>query len=72
MAIVSALLRANRSRRWLATRTGIPYSTLRRKLQAHADLSVTDLARIAEALEVSPASLLPDTRITGKADGQER
>lgn len=64
--IVSALLREKRSKRWLAQVTGIAYSTLRRKLQAQSDLTVNDLARIAHALDVSPASLLPTSRPTGE------
>jgi len=61
-AIVSALRESQRSKRWLAEHSGIAYSTLRRKLDAQADISVVDLARIAEALDRSPASLLPDLR----------
>lgn len=60
--IVSALGERHRSKRWLAAHSGIAYSTLRRKLDAQADLSVVDLARIAEALGCSPASLLPDSQ----------
>ena len=59
-AILSALKESQRSKRWLAAQSGIAYSTLRRKLDAQADISVVDLARIAEALERSPASFLPD------------
>lgn len=68
--VVSVLRREKRSKRWLAQATGIAYSTLRRKLQAQSDLTVNDLARIARALEVSPASLLPAPRPTGEVAGE--
>lgn len=61
-SIITALKENHRSKRWLAAQSGIAYSTLRRKLDAQADISVVDLARIAEALGRSPASLLPDLR----------
>jgi lambda repressor-like predicted transcriptional regulator len=61
-AILSALREAHRSKRWLAAQSGIAYSTLRRKLDAQVDISVVDLARIAQALDRSPASMLPDLR----------
>ncbi len=70
--IVSALGEARRSRRWLSDTTGIAYSTLRRKLHGDVDLSVTDLARIAAALDVSPAALLPRIDSTGEVAGPER
>ncbi len=57
--IVSALDQDKRSKRWLSEATGIAYSTLRRKLQGQADLTVRGGARIARALQVPPASLLP-------------
>ncbi len=71
-AIVLALGDARRSRRWLSDTTGIAYSTLRRKLRGDVDLSVTDLARIAAALDVPPASLLPRLDPTGEVAGPER
>jgi len=43
----------------LATVTGIPFSTLRRKLAAQADFTLSDVVEIAEALGVSPAALVP-------------
>jgi transcriptional regulator with XRE-family HTH domain len=67
--IVSALGQAKRSKRWLSEATGIAYSTLRRKLQGEADLTVLDLARIARALQVPPASLLPAPDSTDDGSG---
>lgn len=63
--IIVALAHGRRSKRWLSEVTGIPYSTLRRKLQGGADLTVLDLARVARALDVAPASLLPALDLPG-------
>lgn len=47
----------------LAVKTGISYSTLRRSLDQTRDdrrsLTINDIGKIAEALEVPPALLLP-------------
>lgn len=58
-AIAAELGRTGRSKRWLADHSGIAYSTLRRKMQARSDFTVTELADIALALGVSPAALVP-------------
>ncbi|MFS0854583.1 helix-turn-helix domain-containing protein [Microbacterium sp. 179-I 3D4 NHS] len=71
-AVADALQGEKRSKRWLARRSEIPLSTLRRKMQGKADFTVTEIARIAEALEVSPASLLPPLRSTGEVAGPGR
>lgn len=44
----------------LADATGIPFSTLRRKLAGHGDFTLGDLLAIAETLGVTPADLLPE------------
>ncbi len=43
----------------LADETGIPYSTLRRKLRGLSDFTLSDLLLIAEALGTTPDLLLP-------------
>lgn len=58
-AVTFELNRADRSKKWLAEQTGIPYSTLDRKMKAQADFTFTDLFRIASALEVSPSAFTP-------------
>jgi hypothetical protein len=58
--IESATSRAERTQTWVADKSGIPLSTYRRKLAGHTDWTVTELARVARALGVHPASLLPD------------
>lgn len=41
----------------LALKSGIPYSTLYRKLAVTGDFKLSELARLADALEISPADL---------------
>lgn len=41
----------------LSMKAGIPYSTFYRKLNTTGDFKLTELARIADALEISPADL---------------
>lgn len=43
----------------LADQTGIPYSTLRRKITGHSDLTLAEVLVIAEALGLHPADLIP-------------
>lgn len=64
VAVASELDRLGQSKRWLADRSGIAYSTLRRKMQASTDFTVTELAAIAAALELSPSVLVPSPRVT--------
>ena len=54
-----AIMAADRSHRWVADRSGIAMSTLRRKLAGGADFGVLEVVRIANALNVHPADLLP-------------
>ena len=42
----------------LSRATGIPRTTLSRKLRGHGDLTVSELVRLAVALDVSAADLL--------------
>lgn len=44
---------------WLCERTGIPRSTLNRRLTGAAAFDMNELDRIASALRISTASLLP-------------
>ncbi|GGM55945.1 hypothetical protein GCM10010489_29410 [Microbacterium saperdae] len=64
-AVATQLGRAGRSRRWLSEHAGIGYSTLRRRMQARSDFTVTELAAIALALDLSPAVLVPSPRGAG-------
>lgn len=51
----------------LADATGIPYTTLRRRLREPNGLTMGDLLRIAAALEVSPAALIPAALVAATA-----
>ena len=54
--------------RELSERTGIPQTTLYRKLRGQADFYVGEVASIAEALSVEPRELLPpELRSTDEA-----
>ncbi len=58
-AVAFVLTEADRTKRWLSERTGIPYSTLSRKMKAQVDFTFTELFAIAEALGVAPSQLTP-------------
>lgn len=54
-----ALVAAERTTAWLSTKTGIPATTLARKLNGHSDFTIAEIARLAKALNVPAADLLP-------------
>ena len=58
--IVTAIKAEERSQLWVSKKTGIPLTTLRRKLDGHSDFSLSEVARIAFVLGVAPCELLPD------------
>lgn len=45
---------------WLCDTTGIPRSTLLRRLNGHTPFTLSEIDRIATALRVSPNTLLGD------------
>ena len=61
--IRNALIVQGTNQTELATKTGISYSTLRRSLDQNREdrrsLTVKDIGKIAEALQIPPAALLP-------------
>ncbi len=57
-AVKQAILSAGLSKRALSERTGIPYTSLNRKLAGHTDLTLQELFLIAEATGVSPTQLI--------------
>lgn len=57
--IDKAIRTADRTPTWTADRAGIARPTFRRKLRGGGDWTVSETARIAKALGVHPASLLP-------------
>ncbi|MDQ0894469.1 helix-turn-helix domain-containing protein [Agromyces ramosus] len=53
-----------RSERWLAEETGIPYPTLRRKLNQRPDnLTLDELIRITRALRLNVAELASEPAV---------
>jgi transcriptional regulator with XRE-family HTH domain len=55
----------------LASLSGIPYSTLARKLRGLADFTTTELIRLAFSLRVSIAEILPPA-FTASPEGVKR
>lgn len=59
--VSQAIVTKGRTKLHIAEVTGIPYSTLSRKLLGRSEFTFTELALVAEALDVSPSSLIPQT-----------
>ena len=57
-ALRAELARTGRSQTWLAAQVGESKHWVSRRLAGQVDLGVGDMLRIAEALDVEPASLL--------------
>lgn len=57
--VATAIADAGKTIKGTADAAGIPVTTFRRKLDGHTDFTVTELGRIAAALDVPPSSLLP-------------
>lgn len=57
--IQAAINRAERSQKWTADKAGIAITTFRRKMNGGGDFTCSEIARVAKALSVHPADLLP-------------
>lgn len=57
--IRAALASEERSLKWAAMKSGIAYATFHRKMQGGGGFTVSEVARIADALRVEPNKLLP-------------
>lgn len=57
--INEAIRTAERSKKWTAEKSGIPLSTFLRKTRGFGDFTVSEIARVARALGIHPAELLP-------------
>lgn len=66
--IAAAITKRERTKKWTAQKAGIPESTFLRKLAGHTDFTIGELARVASALSVPPASLLPSEFILEDAE----
>lgn len=58
--VSQAILAAGESKKELSERTGIPYTTLHRKLIGGSDFTLPELYAIATVLGVAPRSLVPE------------
>jgi len=58
--VASAILRAERSKKWTADRAGIAVTTFTRKVNGHADFTITELITIAHVLGIEAWQLVPD------------
>ena len=58
-AIEAEMQRADRSVRWVSSRSGMDRSVLASKLEEREDFTMVDLANIAAALGVPVAALTP-------------
>lgn len=65
--VSQAIITAGKSKSSVAEATGIPYSTLGRKLLGRTEFTITDLITIAEALEIHPSRLIPSDFLAGTA-----
>ncbi|MDR0593714.1 MAG: hypothetical protein LBG60_10765 [Bifidobacteriaceae bacterium] len=61
--VAAAIARADRSCAWVAKTTGIPNTTLGRKLRGHVPFNMVELASIAEALGVPASRFVPPSFI---------
>lgn len=57
--ITNALIIKNISITTLSEETGIAYNTLRRSLKGSRSVSIQELSRIANTLNIQPSALLP-------------
>lgn len=57
--IQEALRKERRDKTWLSDQTGIPYSTLNRKMAGRAEFRFSELLTIAEVLNLAPQTFLP-------------
>ena len=58
--ISAAIERSGTSRLEIATLTGIPLTTLRRKLMGRSPINLEDIFLIADALGIPPVSITPN------------
>lgn len=70
VSVRECLADAARSQKSLADETGIPYTTLTRKLQGKSEFSFSELLVISEALGVAPHLLVPPLFKPGKQRAQ--
>jgi transcriptional regulator with XRE-family HTH domain len=65
--VSNALIVNNITVRSVSDSTGIAYPTLRRSLKGGRSFTILELVKIADAINVPPSALLPDTLTKGVA-----
>lgn len=63
-AVKAAYRNAERTQRWVAKKSGIAEGTFNRRMNGGGDFTVSELARIAKALNIHPSELLPSEFIS--------
>lgn len=61
-AVSEAIAASGRTRRSLSDETGIPYTTLNRKLAGKTEFSFSELFLLAEAMGIRPSVFAPPRR----------
>lgn len=56
-----------RSVSWLASKSGIKYGTLLRKLRGATEFTISEVLRISEALDIDPKMLIGNALADAKA-----
>lgn len=69
--VLAQLGRRRRDRQWLAEATGIPYSTLNRRLGGESDWSIEQIDAVATAFGMTVPALLSEAQRSAAA-GSER
>lgn len=65
--VAKAIQEAERTVTWTAEKAGMTPKTIQRKLRGGSPFNVDELARIADALRISPLDLLPSEFFTEAA-----
>lgn len=65
--IAAAIAVAERTKKWVATKAGIAHVTFYRKMQGGGAFTVSEVARIADALGIDPVELLPSPFVHQKS-----
>lgn len=58
--VLAAIDAAERPRAWVGKKAGIALTTFSRKLEGVGDFTVSEIGRLARALNLPPVALLPD------------
>lgn len=65
-AVSQAIVTSDKSLRSVADETGIPISTLRRKIKGVGEFAPSELYRLSLALDTTVGDLIPADVLTGK------